>query len=536
MTLAYLTLASMLCGAMLLLRDYPVVEGCILASGAGERRSVRLLLPLLIAAGPGLLILTGDRTFADACPAILAVPFQNALALVIATAAAGIISNLISPYPAVPYAFTGAIFGLDLAENGTFAAGSALTHMSSWIAAFVLCAIFAAGFWRLYSACTGKRRIHLARLDSRLLALSTLVSFILIAAYSLNTGSIAAFFAVTGSAEVRLAALIIPLSYLALFFILRRRTYTSCSGIADNELEINSESVLSVLCAITATLVIFSTRLPSFAGMSATPLSACSLYLAALTGLGIARKSALTDETTLYKHLAAAILSPVLGVLFAYSLASILGGDMVSTLIVAGIILLAALVSLYLRIQKGRDLQRQIMRSREQQIYSNQKSLSALEVRSEMNEKELLEKLELKRKELVDFAVGISSQKEFMDDIYARLGKMRAMPDGPDKDAATDEILHSLRERMYFASEVNDFYARSEVLHKDFNMRLREAFPGLTENERKLANLLRQGLSTKHIASLMNITPKSVEINRYRLRSKLGLDHGENLTKFIKSI
>jgi len=89
---------------------------------------------------------------------------------------------------------------------------------------------------------------------------------------------------------------------------------------------------------------------------------------------------------------------------------------------------------------------------------------------------------------------------------------------------------------MYFTSEINDFYARSEILHRDFNRRLGEAFPNLTENERKLANLLRQGFSSKYIASLMNITPKSVEINRYRLRAKLGLNRGDNLIKFIKSI
>ena len=110
------------------------------------------------------------------------------------------------------------------------------------------------------------------------------------------------------------------------------------------------------------------------------------------------------------------------------------------------------------------------------------------------------------------------------------------MPDGPDKNLRLEQILSSLRERMYFTREMNDFYARTEVLHKDFNMRLAEAFPNLTENERKLANLLRQGFSSKYIASLMNITPKSAEINRYRLRAKLGLKREDNLVQFIKSI
>ena len=70
----------------------------------------------------------------------------------------------------------------------------------------------------------------------------------------------------------------------------------------------------------------------------------------------------------------------------------------------------------------------------------------------------------------------------------------------------------------------------------NINMRLKEAFPNLTESERKLAILLRQGFSSKYIATLMNITPKSVEISRYRLRTKLGLRRSDNLVQFIKSI
>jgi DNA-binding CsgD family transcriptional regulator len=34
----------------------------------------------------------------------------------------------------------------------------------------------------------------------------------------------------------------------------------------------------------------------------------------------------------------------------------------------------------------------------------------------------------------------------------------------------------------------------------------------------------------------MNITPKSVEISRYRLRNKLGLKRSDNLVQYIKSI
>lgn len=536
MTLLYITLVSLICGAMMLLRDFPVVEGGILASGAGERRTIKIILPVVIAAGPALIVLHGSTSVSAIQPMLPGVPFQDAFALIIAIGAAGIISNMISRFPTVPYTFIGAVFGIDLAEKGTFASGSAISFALSWALAPLLCAISAAGIYRICVACTGRRKVHLAILDRRLLTASTLASFFLLGAYSWNAGLIVGLFGNISFGGSVMAASVVAASCLLLFAVLRKHTRNASCNIADNELETNPESIFSIICAMALTFALFSAGITPIIGLTDTPLSACSLYLGSLAGISIVRKTAITDGSTICKHLAAAALSPILALLFAYSLASVLGGDTVSTLMVAGTVLLAALIALYLKSQKARALQQQIMRSREEQIHSNQKSLSALEVRTEMNEKELLNKLELKRKELVDFAVGISDQKEFMEEVYARLGKMRAMPDGPDKNKETDSILRSIRERMYFTSEVNDFYARSEVLNKDFNMRLRESFPNLSENERKLANLLRQGLSSKHIASLMNITPKSVEINRYRLRSKLGLDHGENLTKFIKSI
>ena len=200
------------------------------------------------------------------------------------------------------------------------------------------------------------------------------------------------------------------------------------------------------------------------------------------------------------------------------------------------VVAVTAALYLYVRAGRNENRRRQMLQAREDQVYSTQKSLSALEVRVETNEKDLLNKLDIKRKELVDFAVGVSEQKAFMEEVYTQLAHAKELPSGAAKDQALEEILSKLRERMYFTREMNDFYARTEVLHRDFNMRLKEAFPDLTEGERKLANLLRQGFSSKYIASLMNITPKSVEISRSRLRTKLGLKRSDNLVQYIKSI
>ena len=47
---------------------------------------------------------------------------------------------------------------------------------------------------------------------------------------------------------------------------------------------------------------------------------------------------------------------------------------------------------------------------------------------------------------------------------------------------------------------------------------------------------LRLGLPSKEIASLLNISLRSVETFRYRLRKKLGLEQGESMTDFFRHL
>ena len=44
------------------------------------------------------------------------------------------------------------------------------------------------------------------------------------------------------------------------------------------------------------------------------------------------------------------------------------------------------------------------------------------------------------------------------------------------------------------------------------------------------------GLSSKEIAPLFNISYRSVEMTRYRLRKKMGLSREVNLTEYLQKI
>ena len=146
--------------------------------------------------------------------------------------------------------------------------------------------------------------------------------------------------------------------------------------------------------------------------------------------------------------------------------------------------------------------------------------------------------VEMKRQEVMNVALSIVEQREYLESLNSLVKQLSMTSDGREKDRLISELGASLRQRLSYDRDIDSqyFYAQAESLHEDFNAKLSENFPQLTPQEKRLATLLRLGFSSKYIATLMNITPKSVEISRYRLRQKLGLSKGDNLVNFIKSI
>ncbi|RZJ69256.1 triple tyrosine motif-containing protein [Flavobacterium sp.] len=76
-----------------------------------------------------------------------------------------------------------------------------------------------------------------------------------------------------------------------------------------------------------------------------------------------------------------------------------------------------------------------------------------------------------------------------------------------------------------FNSADNDFLKKIKLLH-----------PSLTPNDLRLCAYLRLNLSSKEIAPLLNISVRSVEVKRYRLRKKMDLPHEKGVVEYILSI
>ncbi|MEH0158421.1 tetratricopeptide repeat protein [Limibacter armeniacum] len=80
------------------------------------------------------------------------------------------------------------------------------------------------------------------------------------------------------------------------------------------------------------------------------------------------------------------------------------------------------------------------------------------------------------------------------------------------------------------------FKLQFEKVNPDFFKKLHNNYKQLTDNDLRLLAYMRINLSTKEIAQMLNISSKSVNMSRYRLRKKIGLDKDEELRDFIQNI
>lgn len=74
------------------------------------------------------------------------------------------------------------------------------------------------------------------------------------------------------------------------------------------------------------------------------------------------------------------------------------------------------------------------------------------------------------------------------------------------------------------------------ALNPQFYQNLKEKGIELTKSEKRLSAFISQEFTIKEIANIINISPRSVETSRTRLRKKLQLEKGDNLKSYLRSM
>ncbi len=140
-----------------------------------------------------------------------------------------------------------------------------------------------------------------------------------------------------------------------------------------------------------------------------------------------------------------------------------------------------------------------------------------------------------KRKEITAFAIFLQSRNELLDKIRDMIKKGYTM-------SGTEVVKHLKHLNLFIAQyqstdmESNSILMSVEERNQEFLERLTKQHPDLTQGEKDLSLLLCINLSTKEISLLTGKSPKTINMNRYRLRKSLNLSSNESLTEYLQTI
>jgi len=196
------------------------------------------------------------------------------------------------------------------------------------------------------------------------------------------------------------------------------------------------------------------------------------------------------------------------------------------------ILLLVAIIILAIKLFRNKE---KIKNDQSEELitkFESQEKLLKSELSKANEDNAKLEKeIGFKRKEQMDIALNIINKNRFLEKLKTKIDKIVSMPEGKK-----EELKHLKRliiDNLSIDKDRERFNIYVNELNRDFYFRLLSRYPGLTENEQRLCSLVRLNLSSKEMASILNISTKSVEVNRHRLRKKMFLKREENLTELI---
>jgi len=197
------------------------------------------------------------------------------------------------------------------------------------------------------------------------------------------------------------------------------------------------------------------------------------------------------------------------------------------------LLIIGTISYLYYKWNKMRYIQKLALREEE---LKHQKKILEIELKAENElnskeyEKHILE-LEIKSKssEVVGKSLSIAKQSEMIESIQDILDHET------DINKLKSEIKKAIKSNSLNKHEWETFEENLNQIHNQFSINLSKKYPNLTSKDIKLCIYLKMNLSSKEIAPMMNISFRSIEIQRYRLRKKLNLTKEENLSKFLLS-
>lgn len=183
---------------------------------------------------------------------------------------------------------------------------------------------------------------------------------------------------------------------------------------------------------------------------------------------------------------------------------------------------------------------RQRLKIRDQKITTEKQeaehALVQLQLENKVLEEELLkEQLIVKGRELSAHTLNLIKNKQLLEQLRSDLLAM-VKDDRRDQKKQIQQLIQEIDNSFGEEQHWKEFAQAFDQVHQEFFDKLKSYSADLTPADLRLIALMKMNLSSAEIAVMLGISTDSLRVARYRLRKKLNIEQGDNLTFFIQSL
>jgi len=152
--------------------------------------------------------------------------------------------------------------------------------------------------------------------------------------------------------------------------------------------------------------------------------------------------------------------------------------------------------------------------------------------RNRLEKEKVDTELAFKKKELTTHALHLAKKNEVLESVKLKAKALK------EKEGTTgyQELIKTINFDQQDDKNWESFTQYFEQVHKDFAKNVKNRYPEVTKNELRFMALLKMNMSSKEIATILNISPDGIKKARQRLRKKMGLTPDDSLENTVLAI
>lgn len=155
-------------------------------------------------------------------------------------------------------------------------------------------------------------------------------------------------------------------------------------------------------------------------------------------------------------------------------------------------------------------------------------------IEREKQEEIYKQEIAYKKKELASQTLHLVQKSTFIQELKENLERIKQSPELFKVEFR--RLVMLLKKESAEDKDWEVFKSYFTEVHNNFDIKIKGLANDISEKEIRLASFLRMNLSTKEIASMLNVMPDSVTKSKYRLKKKLALGKEDDLTQFLNTL